>query len=115
MDVKEIAAVVAYLNAAYPNIELPDETLAVWAEHIGHVQPDTALEAARSWVRTQKWFPSISEFLAESAEVAKRKAQRSKLPALEEAPPVPPEVAKENVVKLRQALRSVRRSESAEA
>lgn len=63
MNPQETTAVLGVMVAAWPTTEITAETTAVWVNELEKTHPDDALQAARSLIRSQKWFPAISEFL----------------------------------------------------
>jgi hypothetical protein len=60
---EECAAVLGYLSAAFPQVTVAPQTVAVWADQVGGQEGVDAHAAARRVVRSNKWFPSIAEFL----------------------------------------------------
>lgn len=84
MNAQDTAAILALFGAAYPNANVSEPTALVWAENLIGVDPDVGLEAARTLIRTTKWFPSVSEFI-EHVGAAKR-AHEPEVKALPEAP-----------------------------
>lgn len=77
----ECAQVLAYLVSAWPQVELSDETVEVWADQLGGVAYVDAEPAARRLVSSSKWFPSPSEFLEHAqAEARSRRSHDRELP-----------------------------------
>lgn len=64
MNKVETARVLGYLSAAWPAVMLPDESVAVWSEHLAHVDYDLAKSAAKRIVATNDRFPAVGEFLS---------------------------------------------------
>lgn len=52
---------VAYLAAAFPRADLPDATVAVYAEALADLDHDQAREAVHRLIRTRTFFPAIAE------------------------------------------------------
>lgn len=75
MTLNETAAVLALMSAAWPNVEIPEHTISVWADELGGLHPDDALQAAHLLIRTSKWFPSISEFLDAARNFTRRRLE----------------------------------------
>ena len=111
MNVEEIQAVLGYLSAAYPGLELAEQTVTVWADQLGGVRGDTAVQAAREWVAEEDRFPTVGKFRALCIAVARRErdAENFHRPALHavDDPVTPPEVAAENVRKIKVALKQI--------
>lgn len=63
MNRTEVAQVLYKMNAAWSGVELADETILTWAQHINHVDPQVALQAADRAIAAEDRFPSIAKFL----------------------------------------------------
>lgn len=99
MTAQEAASIIAILSAAYPWIEVREDTAAVYVEALAPLRYDVARRAAGTLIETSSRFPSVSEIrgvyrrLATSPEFAQ--------PALEE-PSLTPEQRRENLAKIRE-------------
>lgn len=58
--------VITRLTGAYAK-RLPDDTFAIWLEELADLEFSPAYAAARSLIRSSKYFPAISELLTEYA------------------------------------------------
>ena len=82
MNSQEAAQVLGMLTAAWPGKELPDATIALWAEQMRDVSVESGMEAARLLTRVDRFFPSYARF-RETAFAASRRYEASRPPALE--------------------------------
>lgn len=87
MNRAETAQILAYLASAWPNVDMAEETVAVWVDQLAPVDYADAEVAARSVVKSARWFPAPSEFLEHAANAAR--ARRSSAPALPAPPSTP--------------------------
>lgn len=76
MNDLEAATVFGLLTAAWPDKQLPDETIDLWLEMAANVDAADAEDAARQIIREDQWFPSVARFL-QMAE-AKAHARRNR-------------------------------------
>jgi hypothetical protein len=53
--------VLGVLAAAYPNSNVQAETVTVFREMLGDIDPDLLEQAAKAYIATEKFFPSVSE------------------------------------------------------
>lgn len=93
MNRRESLRALAYLNAAWPYVELPEETIEVWVEHLDRVDPDVGQVAAFRCVNEDERFPSIARFL-EYVKAATPRKTYAELQAAEEDLGDPESIAK---------------------
>lgn len=62
MTGNEVLALLAYMSAAWPSVEVTEDTARVWTEHLAKIDGNDALAAANVLINESKWFPSIAEF-----------------------------------------------------
>lgn len=93
MNDHEAATVFGLLTAAWPDKELPDETIDLWLEMAADVDFADAEPAARQIIREDQWFPSIARFLQVTEARAhgrrNRQADARGLPATRRSAPPP--------------------------
>lgn len=63
MNADQAKLCIQYLSAAYPQTTMGQGTIVVWCEHIAGQDARDAMAACRRLVRSNKWMPSIAEFL----------------------------------------------------
>ncbi len=61
MTKKEALQILKILSAAYPNQKLPEDSVEIYCHAIKDLDFDTTRQVAARHIKTQKWFPSISE------------------------------------------------------
>lgn len=90
MNPLETAAAVAYMQSCWPSATVSEDMTAVWAEQLTRVDPEDGLAAARTLMRSSKWFPSLSEFLDQTRVEARRRtgSVEGRAPAAGELPEV---------------------------
>lgn len=76
MNLEETAAVLAYFAAAWPNQNLPEETVQVWATELVDVDPANASDAMHRLVRECEWMPTVARFRAACVTVALERRNR---------------------------------------
>lgn len=64
--------IVGKLIAAYPNTEIEDEAVELWADFLQHQDVIDASEALTNLLLTDKFFPTIAEFNGELALIRQR-------------------------------------------
>lgn len=105
MNDHDAAKVLAILGAAWPNQELPDPTVDLWMGLLSDLAYEDGKAAAKTVIKEDTFFPSISRFL-QAAQAARhgrenRLAAERGLPSAHRAVPPP-----ERLLKLtRQLLR----------
>lgn len=84
MNATEWAHIAARLAAAYPRLDLPAETIAVYLDELRTCDAVDVATAARNLIRTSKFLPSVAEILEEVADVRRLRAtwERVDHPAL---------------------------------
>lgn len=63
-DAEKIARLMAILEAAYPNANIREGTIDLWAGRFGRFKLEHLERTAARWIDAEKWFPSIAEFKA---------------------------------------------------
>lgn len=63
MTPHEATQVIAGLNAAWPTHEMPEATIRLWVGLLADVDQGDALEAAKTVVKEDRFFPPISRYL----------------------------------------------------
>lgn len=108
MNTQEIAATLAMFSAAYPGAPVTEQTSLVWAENLIGVEPADGLAAARSLIRSSKFFPSIAEFVEQA-----RAEKRARLPVTRalSSPPADREAVKRMMGETRRALAELRKNQ----
>ncbi len=76
MNLQETAQTLAYFAAAWPNFGLTEETVEVWLEAVADINPEHAVQARETLVKTSEWVPSIARFRQECASIAHWKRER---------------------------------------
>lgn len=106
MNTTETMQCLGRLSAAFPNVQLPEATVHVWAEHLASYRPDDGLAACRLVEQTYDWFPTLKQFRDAIQAAARNRIAADAPPALAEdyGPPTPPDKAQANIVRLRQTL-----------
>jgi hypothetical protein len=104
MTHQQLAAIVAYLGAAFPTFDPSDDTVDVWWNELQDIDGDVAYEAMRLIVQTSEWPPSIAKFRAECRTITNRQrvvhADEMGLPRGEVVP-----FPKEQITELRETLK----------
>lgn len=62
MNPSEAKAILTTLTTAWPNADLPDETLRTWSQMLAAIPYQSAAAAADAVIRSDNWFPSIARF-----------------------------------------------------
>lgn len=62
MNKPDVAAVLAYFTAAFPNMEITHDTADVWANELYDIDPDVAPKAMRNVVKESEFPPTIAKF-----------------------------------------------------
>jgi hypothetical protein len=83
MNVQETAAVLAYFGAAFPNMDITDDTADVWAFELRDIHADFAEEAMRNVVKESEFPPTIARFREAVQHVARARTLRKPVPALD--------------------------------
>lgn len=96
MNVQEVAAVLAYFGAAFPNMEISDDTADVWLMEVADIDPEDAKVGMREVVRTSDYTPTIAKFRSacHDARDIRTRVMVADLPALtmtSDPTPPPPE------------------------
>lgn len=91
MNAQETATVLAYFAAAFPNMELSDDTADVWAFELRDIDPDLAPEAMRAVVKESEFAPTIAKFREACRVIAYHQRIANPVPALEPAPDTEPD------------------------
>ncbi len=68
MTEKEAKFILYKASAAYPNVEIRKETIAVWIERLENISFNQALENLNHHIDTNEFFPRISSVINRSAE-----------------------------------------------
>lgn len=63
MTPHQATQVIAALTAAWPTHDMPDDTMRLWVGLLADVDQGDAMEAARTVVKEDRFFPPISRFL----------------------------------------------------
>lgn len=74
----EIEMVLGLLCAAYPNFTLQDPTVELWVQEFAEVPAGHLEEAARSHLRTSRFFPSIGEIMPEAQAIWARAIEQAR-------------------------------------
>lgn len=111
MTKDDTVALMAYLNAAYPNAELPAETVKMWCTQLARVLPEDAKAAADLIIRREPYFPSLARMIDAIQACARSRALERRDEAIEAStdPPVSKEEALENIRRIRELLPKVSR------
>jgi hypothetical protein len=72
---EELAAVFTRLAEAYPNYQLPDASMKLYAGMWADVSGEALFEAARGHISGSKWFPTIAELIERADAYRKAKQQ----------------------------------------
>lgn len=75
MTGNETLALLAYMSAAWPSVEVTEDTARVWSQHLEKIDGNDALAAADVLINESKWFPSIAEFREQVLRAAKRRRE----------------------------------------
>ena len=75
MNDTDAARIMDRLAAAWPDKELPDETLLLWNEELEPLAFSPAYAAARQLTREAKFFPHLSEYLDAYREHTRRQSR----------------------------------------
>lgn len=102
MNQPEAARVIAFLAAAWPNQDLPEATIALWADTLDDIPVEYAVAVAKQIVKTDEWFPSIARFRQVWLE-QRRRARMAEQPAL----PAGRASGKEHLAELRATLAKI--------
>lgn len=87
MNRQEVAGVLAYFGAAFPNMDISHDTADVWANELADIDPDLAPTAMRNVVKASEFPPTIAKFREACAVVAHhQRMKESTARALEPAP-----------------------------
>lgn len=62
MNSTEAREILSTLTTAWPNADLPDETLRTWSKMLAALPYQPAAAAADAVIRTDNFFPSIARF-----------------------------------------------------
>lgn len=62
MNDQQAARVFNFLVTAWPDKQLPDETIDLWIEMIDDITYGDAQAAARDIVKQDQWFPTVARF-----------------------------------------------------
>lgn len=94
MNEHEAANVLGVLNAAWPQVELGQQTADLWIGMLERTDVAVAMAAARTVIRHEHWFPSIARFLqaveTEAQHERTRRASTVGLPTAHHRPVAPP-------------------------
>lgn len=82
MNARDVAACLAMLEAAYPKHEVNEDTADLWIDHLAAFTPEDGYAAVHSLVRTQQWFPSLSNMIEACQNAARNRARNSNVRAL---------------------------------
>lgn len=63
MNKQDTAEMLAYLAAAYPNANITRETAQIYHDVLGNIHRDLVMDACRTLVRENPFFPSSAEIL----------------------------------------------------
>lgn len=61
MEPMEALQITKYLSEAYPKDVWSEERFVLWADAIGDLDFASTQKAARQWVLTEKWPPTVAE------------------------------------------------------
>lgn len=61
MNERQVAQILSVFHGAYPNQAIDDSVADAWAVALASTDFHFAETAARDWILTEKWWPSISE------------------------------------------------------
>jgi hypothetical protein len=61
MNENEAINIVGMFMSAYPATNADDNTVDLWVNALGTVDPNDGALAAREWISTSKFFPTIAE------------------------------------------------------
>ena len=61
MTKKEALQILKILSAAYPNQKLPDDSVEIYCHAIQELDFAETRQVVARHIKTQKWFPAISE------------------------------------------------------
>lgn len=82
MTETQLAAIIAYFAAAYPQFDPSDDTVDVWWNEVKDIDGGVAYQAMRNVVQTSEFAPTIARFRAECRIVAHQESMRSTRPEL---------------------------------
>ena len=118
MDKMQALQIVKYLSEAYPRDEWSQERYVLWADAISDLDFGAAQKAARDWVLSEKWPPTVAE-IREAAGGSAKPAQITSLqlcPPWEPKPDPTPEQMQANRIEIEKLiekhLADVRRKKS---
>lgn len=63
MTANEVVALLAYMSAAWPNVEITEDTARLWSKHLDRLNGEDALAAADTLIRSSDFFPSVAQLL----------------------------------------------------
>lgn len=108
MTPAEVTQVLAYFTAAWPWIEVGDDTPLVWAEHLGGTDAQDAHTAARKCVQDLDRPPSVAEFLRHVRAVSAGRRPQLAAPTRTEVPkPVSRLIARALAAGMREAATTI--------
>lgn len=82
MNKSEVAAVLAYFGAAFPNMDISHDTADVWAFELSDIDPDVAPDAMRAVVKESEFPPTIAKFREACRVIAYRRRFEQRPPEL---------------------------------
>lgn len=115
MTKQEVAAMLAYFAAAYPNFDPTEATAEVWLREVAEVDSETARDAMHAVVRTSEYVPTIAKFLFECAVVREQRSHRLALAAgipTHKGVPMPKELLEASKALLKQQRSNFRKREA---
>lgn len=67
MTKQEVAEMLEFANACYPNSQIKDrkKMLDVWSAIFSDISPESAMQGMKAACLSSKWFPSVAEVMAE--------------------------------------------------
>lgn len=116
MNQAQALQVTKYLSEAYPRDEWSQERYMLWADAIADLDWGATYEAAKRWVKSEKWPPTVAE-LRERSEIAMDDIRRQSmhlLPPPESEPQLTPEQRAENIKRARELVEKLAQAKSLE-
>lgn len=117
MEPAQALQVTQYLSEAYPRDEWSQERFVLWADAIGDLDHHATIEAAKRWVKGEKWPPTVAE-IRELSEVVRDEQRRQAirmLPPADPEPEITPEQRAANLERLRAMVQKLADAKSMSA
>lgn len=92
MTPEQAHQVLRILTAAWPNHDMPDDTIRLWVGTLGEMEHSDAMSAAKSIVNEDRYFPTIARL--RQTEAAAKHARRNRESADRGLPTAPQAIAR---------------------